>query len=393
MRPHAALPGPVLRGDKPNYEPPTVAAWRRTAYRLAMTPRRPPRPRASLFITGLVLLLAAIALLFALGLHLDPPVTGHGIAHAQDVPPAFLGPIAAGPDGNLWFTETEERHIGRITPAGHVTAFPVPRVAGPPSAITRGPDGNLWFTAARGIGRITVSGHVTFFRLPRDTQPGAFIISGSDGNLWFTTAGGNGIVRMTVAGRPQAFHVPEATSLAPGSDGNLWFTEPRGDAIGRMTLAGRVTEFALPRHKNQDDASGVGAPITIAAGSDGNLWFTEFARRLGSISPQGRFTEFSLPDRPCCIPFYITPGPDGNLWFTELYGNGVERITPRGHSVQFVLRTPWSGPLGIAAGADGNLWVTATCSNKVVRITPHGHTTEFPVSARHGTGAYCFRSV
>ncbi len=335
----------------------------------------------------------AVVLLFALGRRFDPPAAGQAVAHAQDVPPAFLGPITAGPDGNMWFTETEERRIGRITPTGHVSAFPVPRAAGPPSAITRGPDGSLWFTAASGIGRITVGGHVTFFRLPRDTQPGASIIGGPDGNLWFTTARGDGIVRMTVAGRLRTFHVPEATGLAPGRDGNLWFIETRGDAIGRMTLTGHITEFALPRHKDQDDASGVGAPITIAAEPDGNLWFTEFARRIGRISLRGRFTEFSLPDRPCCIPFYVALGPDGNLWFTELYGNGVERLTPRGRSAQFALRTPWSGPLGIATGADGNLWVTATCSNKVVRVTRQGHTTEFPVSARHGTGAYCFRSV
>jgi len=260
----------------------------------------------------------AIVLLFALGRRFDPPAAGQAVAHAQDVPPAFLGPITAGPDGNMWFTETEEGRIGRITPMGQVSAFPVPRIAGPPSAITRGPDGSLWFTAAFGIGRITVGGNITFFRLPHDTQPGASIIGGPDGNLWFTTARGDGIVRMTVAGRLWTFHVPEATSLAPGRDGNLWFTETRGDAIGRMTLTGHITKFALPRHKDQDDASGVGAPLTIAAGSDGNLWFTEFARRIGRISPQGRFTEFSLPDRPCCIPFYITTGPDGNLWFTEL---------------------------------------------------------------------------
>jgi len=223
----------------------------------------------------------AIVLLFALGRRFDPPAAGQAVAHAQDVPPAFLGPITAGPDGNMWFTETEERRIGRITPTGQVSAFPVPRVAGPPSAITRGPDGSLWFTVAFGIGRIMVGGNITFFRLPHDTQPGASIIGGPDGNLWFTTARGDGIVRMTVAGRLRTFHVPEATSLAPGRDGNLWFTETRGDAIGRMTLTGHITEFALPRHKDQDDASGVGAPITIAAGSDGNLWFTEFARRLG----------------------------------------------------------------------------------------------------------------
>src|SRR5690349_12794015 len=53
--------------------------------------------------------------------------------------------ITAGPDGNLWFTLADDQ-IGRITPAGQVTAFPVPQSPFGPESITSGPDGNLWFT-------------------------------------------------------------------------------------------------------------------------------------------------------------------------------------------------------------------------------------------------------
>ncbi len=37
---------------------------------------------------------------------------------------AGLAGIAAGPDGNVWFTEGVGNKIGRITPAGDVTEFP-----------------------------------------------------------------------------------------------------------------------------------------------------------------------------------------------------------------------------------------------------------------------------
>src|SRR5690242_9029281 len=53
------------------------------------------------------------------------------------------GAIAAGPDGNLWFTNDDS--IGRITPAGVVSTFTDPSI-GSPSGIAAGPDGNLWFT-------------------------------------------------------------------------------------------------------------------------------------------------------------------------------------------------------------------------------------------------------
>src|SRR5262245_6266573 len=56
--------------------------------------------------------------------------------------------ITTGPDGNVWFTEQAGPKIGRITPAGVVTEFPISEAGSHPSspkAICAGPDGNLWF--------------------------------------------------------------------------------------------------------------------------------------------------------------------------------------------------------------------------------------------------------
>src|SRR5262249_48734043 len=61
--------------------------------------------------------------------------------------------ITTGPDGNLWFTETNgnPQHIGQINPTTHVvTEFPTPTAASTPVGITTGPDGNLWFAEAIG---------------------------------------------------------------------------------------------------------------------------------------------------------------------------------------------------------------------------------------------------
>ena len=71
--------------------------------------------------------------------------------------------ITTGPDGNLWFTETNGNNIGRITTAGVVTEFPIPTVGSDPVGITVGPDGNLWFTeaVAGNIGKVSdFSGHI-----------------------------------------------------------------------------------------------------------------------------------------------------------------------------------------------------------------------------------------
>jgi streptogramin lyase len=114
--------------------------------------------------------------------------------------------IAAGPDGNLWFTGSDTR-LGRITPAGVVTEFYVGIAAGgQTNAIVAGPDGNVWFTANGGLfGSITPNGAVSLYRSGVTARP--------DG----VSRGLNGI---TV-----------------GPDGNLWFTETHGDRVGRTTAA------------------------------------------------------------------------------------------------------------------------------------------------------------
>jgi hypothetical protein len=49
----------------------------------------------------------------------------------------------AGPDGNVWFAELAGNRIGRVTPAGTVTEFPLPVPQSAPLDITVGPDGNI----------------------------------------------------------------------------------------------------------------------------------------------------------------------------------------------------------------------------------------------------------
>ena len=102
--------------------------------------------------------------------------------------------IAAGPDGNLWFTERTgpvgyAGQMARINPTTHVVTEFTAGITGDtePDGVTAGPDGNVWFTEEAGnrIGRITPSGTITEFPIPTaDSQPVA-IVTGSDGNLWF----------------------------------------------------------------------------------------------------------------------------------------------------------------------------------------------------------------
>src|SRR5439155_3066556 len=106
-------------------------------------------------------------------------------------PGSYPRGIAAGPDGNLWFTESWG--VGRITPAGVVKEYRAGFSSGP-AQIAAGPDGNLWFTELDRdrVGKITPAGVVTEYRAGINPDSAPFgIAAGPDGNLWFPAEGGS----------------------------------------------------------------------------------------------------------------------------------------------------------------------------------------------------------
>ena len=262
---------------------------------------------------------------------------GSALAQAQvitefsaGITAASTSGIAAGPDGNLWFTEEGNDQIGRITPLGAVTEFGSGiSVGASPREITTGPDGNLWFTERSGdrIGRITPLGVVTEF-----------------------SAG------ISLSAFPWG--------ITSGPDGNLWFTESQSNRIGLITPLGVVTEFNV-------GISLSAQPQGITSGPDGNLWFTEFlGNRIGRITPLGVVTEFSTGISPSADPYGITPGPDGNLWFTEYTGHRIGRITPLGVVTEFSTGiTAGAEPQSIASGPDGKLWFTEFNAGRIGRVS------------------------
>ena len=292
--------------------------------------------------------------------------------------------IAAGADGNLWFTEFQGNKIGRITPAGVITEFSVPSPGSAPSGIAAGPDGNLWFTEAVGgkIGRISAAtGVISEFPLPAASSNRglASIVAGADGNLWFTEGRGARIGRITTAGVVTEF--PAASFTFPGgiASGATELSPPTdepgfGSRIGRMTTTGVTTEFST----SSDEYAP--SPTAITVGSrDDNLWFAPSATGgIGRMTTGGSVTEFPLP---LYIDVRGMAAGSGVVWFTEKNGNKIGQITLSGHVTEFSIPTAGSEPSGIAVGRDGNIWFTESQGNKIGRITPSGDVTEFSIPA------------
>ncbi len=284
--------------------------------------------------------------------------------------------VVQGSDGNMWFSATKPQ-IGRITPRGTITVFPIPDTpASQPASIASGPDGNIWFGDYQGrIGRIQVHAPntITMFALPPHAFPGSMTV-GPDHNLWFsehiTTDPFNytgRIARITPSGALTEFPAPpgllEPNGIVTGPDHNLWFNDQLG-RIGRITTKGHYTLFPVSAA-----AKAGGGGFGITAGPDGNVWFTEQRGVIGRITTRGVVTEY--PNHGDII-FGITVGPDGNLWFGGAR-DAIGRITTRGVITSYPLNTP--NTLGFPAyptrGPKNTLWVTEL--GHLVRITlaPH----------------------
>jgi virginiamycin B lyase len=293
----------------------------------------------------------------------------HAPSEAESIFPA--------PDGTLWFAASNgvpgqpRRYvlaIERITTSGEISLIADHLGA---SGFAKTADGNVWFTGSRFIGRFSPDGALTKFPMPESEEsvsfPEAEIVVGADGNLWFSAsrfhrAGGEGggtsvttIDRMTPAGELAEFDLPAPSGLvahiAAGPEGNIWFTAA-GDRVGKVSMDGAVSEFQMPRYSS---------PLRIAAGPDGNLWFTESADgnpAVGRLTPTGQVTHFPLPASELAGAVAIAAGPDGRLWFS--YEPGViGRIDPNGRVSRVELPDP-TYVTSIAAGAEGDVWYTAT---------------------------------
>jgi streptogramin lyase len=281
---------------------------------------------------------------------------------------SYLHGITAGPDGNLWFIESAARRIGRITPAGVVTEFPLPAGLSEPTVvgIVAGPDGNLWFPELilKKVGRMTTDGVLTEFPVDLDhPYLSGGITVGPDGALWFTENSGffnpRSIGRITTDGSHFSVKVPAGDvgpyGIAAGPDGAIWYT------VGNMIQ--RVGPTAIWLFWLGADRF----PSQITPGPDGNLWYTgSAAGTIGRITTRGAIKEFPTPGSD---PAGITAGPDGNIWFTESNGNRIGRITPAGIVQSFPIPTASSTPIAITAGPDGAMWFTEGTGNKIGRIT------------------------
>jgi streptogramin lyase len=262
-------------------------------------------------------------------------------------------------------------------PSASVTLFPVPTAASQPFGIVVGPDGNLWFTESNLdiVGRITPTGVLTEFHTPTAGSQPEGITLGPDGNIWFTESNANKVARITTAGVVTEFPVPTPYTgmlegIAAGPDGALWFTEWNTNTVGRTTLDGNMTEYP----------AGTRTPGRIIKGPDGNLWFAGDPGSLYRITPSGVSSTVAAAARNYI--FALTVDRAGNLWYTEAdpynqYGAHIARRDPAGHVTEFPVPVQGVEFSGIAQGPDGAIWFTESNLNAIGRLAMDGTITTY----------------
>jgi streptogramin lyase len=195
----------------------------------------------------------------------------------------YPGGVAQGLDGDAWYTESDPNRIGVIEPDGIVRSFMLPAFDGA-GKITLGADGNMWFAATHeskpAIGRITPTGVITDFPIASSAEG---IAAGSGGAVWFTEPGVSKVGRITPSGEVAEFSVPSAgDGIALGADGNMWFGEALlPDGIDRITASGAVTRFfPIPDL--------LYSPERLATGTNGDVWLNgvQLGRLIVPFAPE-----------------------------------------------------------------------------------------------------------
>lgn len=303
--------------------------------------------------------------------------------YAAQVPaPSALTGIVAGPDGALWYTESHDALLVRMTTSGSVTRYTL-KSGGKlflPGYLAVGADLRLYIAGClvRGsqcgqaaIGVATTSGAFTAFRPP--SGDGAGLVNrpalGPDGNVWFPEF--FHVAKITPAGSITEYPDPSTSPPTPdtnagaaaGADGNMWVNfSPLGEVLRVTPSSGKLAGFKLVQTKT---ACGL-SQNDIAAARDGFLYAGCGSLNAGvgglfQISTAGASTYFTDAWGASFGPIV---GPDNHPWFfgdrspNEQLGAGVfqEFLSGTNSIATYLPPYPNANMAAIASGPDGNVW-------------------------------------
>lgn len=167
-----------------------------------------------------------------------------------------------------------------------------------------------------------------------------------------------GVAALLLAGQFAA--TPTATAAqepAPVPGALTWTTQPAAP-VAERTSAGVVRRFPVTT-----SAAGLGR---IRTAPDGTMWFTmRDKNKVGRITPQGRITEYTLPDTTTGTnegTYDLAIAPNGTIWVVYDFGRRVLSFTvdAAGNATLVAHSSLGSSPYGeqVAIGPGQIPWIT-----------------------------------
>jgi hypothetical protein len=297
------------------------------------------------------------------------------------------GYIAAGVDQKLYLggcVLTRCNVIGVLAGNGTFAVFRTPSGDGPGQSggLSPGPDGNVWFAERSHIGRITPSGQITEYPLPNGNAPRGHVTAGGDGQVWFDERSPSYSFQTVGRIDPTSGKITELQARCPfgcAYDDTLGIAQAgNGDVYLLIDMPGYgQTYYYLGRFVHSGNRGWVDVTSTngggpIVEGPDGALWWGANCRHaypseppcsLARYDPTTRRLSTSL-DRGMAVALPAS-GPDGNVW--AIGASGYYPSSP--NSIIVFVRNVLNvhpGFLGFAnTGSTATLTVTYTGSGGV----------------------------
>lgn len=297
--------------------------------------------------------------------------------------------VAVDGQGNVFYGDTVNRVVRKITPSGAVTTFAgdftvldgrdgTGKAAGfdQPSQLALDKSANLYVMDRYRIRKITPDAGVTTLVGDRS---GSFLV---DGPVTIATVG------------------PGAITL--DASGQIFFADMANHAIRKITTDGQVVTVAGRAQQGSTDGAAAEArftaPAGIAVNASGQLFVSDRANHtIRRIDPDGRVSTLAgLAQRAepldgvggnagFGMPTGIVAAADGAVYVADMDGNAVRRVTADGTT------STWAGALGmlntadgvganarmgwvtgLARGADGTLYVSDVYFHTIRKITRDG---------------------
>jgi len=293
--------------------------------------------------------------------------------------PVHPGAIATGADGKLYFGGQElVRHIiGALSASSGLSLYTVPGGDGPGTGgqLTLGPGGLIWYSANAHIGSISPSGVIKQYKVAAQFGP---LTTGPDGNLWFATTGFGAVLGTLnpATGAIKTYPIALQGCYSPESlvswNGSLVLA-CAGAGLDLISTTGSQTPFA---------GLLVEPAIQVTLAPPTGLPLVTVGETLAAFDPvHVNFVNALLPSGTYLGP--MTFGSDGRIWSLDRPNGTVDAVKLNGNlssdsSVswqQFPLPSGTFSTQDLEIGSDGAAWVSNPHNDVMYRIDASGNVT------------------